>query len=114
MLSPLKKARDTPASAVADLYLARLRSCFASALWPAPPAATAQQQRSNSASATAQMGGKGKDAKGKGAKGKSEGKGAKGKSAFWAPREVRPATSGVAEWYSPPLPLALVRTRIEF
>ena len=102
MLSPLKKARDTPASAVADLYLARLRSCFASALWPAPPAATAQQQRSNSASATAQMGGKGKDAKGKGAKG------------FWPHREVRPATSGVAEWYSPPLPLALVRTRIEF
>ena len=50
------------------------------------------------------MGGKGKDAKGKGAK---------GKSAFWA-RQVRPATSGVAEWYSPPLPLALVRTRIEF
>ena len=108
MLSPLKKARDTPASAVADLYLARLRSCFASALWPAPPAATAQQQRSNSASATAaQMGGKG-DAKGKGAKGK----GAKGKNAFV--REVRPATSGVAEWYSQPLPLALVRTRIEF
>ena len=32
-----------------------------------------------------------------------KGKGGKGK------REVRPATSGVAEWYSPLLPLALVR-----
>ena len=37
--------------------------------------------------------------KGQGAKGK----GGKGKGAAWA-REVRPATSGVAEWYSPPLP----------
>ena len=37
-----------------------------------------------------------------------KGKGGKGKGAYWV-REVRPATSGVAEWYSPPLPLALVR-----
>ena len=69
----------------------------------APPAATVQMNR-------------GGVNKGQGAKGK----GGKGKGAAWS-REVRPATSGVAEWYSPPLPLALVRvrtrstrTRIEF
>jgi hypothetical protein len=36
--------------------------------------------------------------------------GAKGKGAAWT-REVRPATFRVVEWYSPPLPLALVRVR---
>ena len=40
-----------------------------------------------------------------------KGKGCKGKGSAWWSREVRPATSGVAELYSPPLPLAPVRVR---
>ncbi len=53
--------------------------------------------------------------------GVNKGQGAKGKGGTGWARQVRPATSGVAEWYSLPLPLALVRvrtrstrTRIEF
>ena len=96
-----KKARVTPAgaSAVADLYLylARLRSCCGST----PAAATVQMHRAG--------GNKGHGNKG------PQGQGARmGKVPVWA-REVRPATSGVAEW-SPPLRVLTraVRTQIEF